>query len=446
MGGVSKWMRLCPVATGASDHPAGFRGDLSNVNLREEISANRGVAFLRMLYRFLGPALMVSVAYMDPGNYGTDLQAGSAYGYRLAWSVWLASIMAMILQYLSGKLGVASGMSLAEHVSRSISRRSGVVVYWAASEVAVAATDLAEYLGTVLALNLLFGIPLILAAFVGAVDVLFIMALSSRRFRTIEELFMVLVGTISLGFLYLALTTAPNLTEAAHYSVAPSLPNQGALLIVVGIVGATVMPHTLFVHSYFTKNKLSSLAPVDKHKILRLHLAENMLLLGLAAAVNVGILVVSAASMYPNLNPTINQSFELLAQRFGRVVAVVFAITLLASGLSSSTTGTIAGQAVMEGTLGIKVNPWLRRLVTRFINVFITMVVLLIGLNPLGVLVYSQVVLSILIPLPLYPLIYYTSKKKFMGEFVNRTHTTIIATICAVTITVFNAYLIYTLV
>jgi len=421
--------------------PLCLRGWLS-VNLRAEVGRSRSFTFLRMLYGFLGPALMVSVAYMDPGNYGTDLQAGSAYGYRLAWAVWLASIMAIVLQYLSGKLGLASGSSLPELVARSIKRRSGVVGYWFASEVAIAATDLAEYLGTVLALNLLFGIPLIIASFIGAMDVLLIMSLSSRRFRTIEELFMILVGVISLGFFYLALTTTPNFTQAVHFSVVPSLPGQGALFVVVGIVGATVMPHTLFVHSYLTKNKLGSLEPVDKRRILRLHFVENMLLLGLAATVNVAILVVSAASIYPNPNPTIQQSFQVFADRFGRAVAVVFALTLLASGLSSSTTGTIAGQAVMEGMLGVKVNPWVRRLVTRFINVFITTIVLLLGLNPLGVLVYSQVILSILIPLPLYPLLYYTARRKFMGEFVNRNYTTFAAILCAVVITAFNAYLI----
>ncbi|MEM0121331.1 MAG: Nramp family divalent metal transporter [Thermoprotei archaeon] len=412
------------------------------MNLREEVGSSRAIVFLRMFYRFLGPALMVSVAYMDPGNYGTDLQAGSAYGYRLVWAVWLASLMAMILQYLSGKLGLASGSSLPELAARSINRKSGIVGYWLASEVAIAATDLAEYLGTVLALNLLFGIPLIVASFVGAVDVLLILSLSSRRFRTIEELFMILVGVISLGFLYLAFATSPNLTEAARFSVTPNLPGNGALLVVVGIIGATVMPHSLFVHSYLTKNKLGSLEPMDKKRVLKLHLLENVLLLSLAATVNVAILVVSAASMYPNPNPTIQQSFHVFAQRFGGAVAIIFALTLLASGLSSSTTGTIAGQAVMEGTLGVKVNPWVRRLVTRFINVFVTTIVLVLGLNPLGVLVYSQVVLSVLLPLPLYPLIYYTAKRGLMGEFVNRSYTTIIAVLCAVVITALNVYLL----
>lgn len=411
------------------------------MNLRAQVS-ERGITFLKQLYGFLGPALMVSVAYMDPGNYGTDIQAGSAYGYRLVWAVWLASAMAILLQYLSGKLGVASGRSLPELVAQSVSSRVGVFAYWLGAELAVAATDLAEYLGIVFALNLLFGISLIAASFIGAFDVLLVLSLSSKRFRTIEELFMVLVGVVSLGFFYLALTTAPNLGQAAYYSITPNIPDQDALLLVVGIVGATVMPHTLFVHSHLTKNKLGRLPPIDKRRALRLHLAENLLLLGLAGTVNVAILVVSAASLYPNQNPTIAQSYQELSQRFGGAVGFVFALTLLASGLSSSTTGTIAGQAVMEGLLGSKVNPWLRRFITRFVNVFLTTLVLLLGVNPLSVLVYSQVVLSILIPLPLYPLIYYTARRRYMGEFANSKPTTAASIACAATITVFNAVLL----
>jgi manganese transport protein len=401
-------------------------------------------SFTRTLFRYLGPALMVSVAYMDPGNYGTDLQAGSAFKYELVWAVWLASGMAMVLQYLSGKLGIATGKSLPELIRLSIRSRAGITAYWLVSEVAIAATDLAEYLGTVFALNLLFGIPLLIASVFGALDVLIIMALSTRRFRLVEEFFMLFIGMIALGFLYQALATSPDLRQVATHSVTPSIPNSDAAFIVVGIVGATVMPHALFVHSWLTKNKIQT-GLTSKRRTLRLHLTENVLLLTAAAAVNVAILVVAATALYPSANPTIQYSFLRLNQKFGYLVGYVFAVTLLASGITSSTTGTIAGQAVMEGLLGRQVNVWLRRLITRFVNVVPTTVVILLGLNPLSMLVYTQVVLSILLPLPMFPLVYYTMKRSVMGEFVNRKPVSALAVVSVAIITLFNVYLLASL-
>jgi manganese transport protein len=410
---------------------------------RQERARNR--ISLRQLFVYLGPALIVSMAYMDPGNYGTDIQSGASFAYDLLWTVWLANIMAMILQYLSGKLGIATGKDLPELIRSSLKSRKLTVPYWLAAEAAAAATDLAEYLGTVIALNLLFGVPLLYAAIFGAGDVIILLALTSERFRVIEYFFMLFVSIISIGFLYQVIIIGPNLTEIVYHSVAVSISNQN-ILLVVGIIGATVMPHALFVHSTLTRNKLTTGSIEEKRRLRRLHLREVILTLTLASLVNVAILVSAAAAFYPKYSgvSTINDAYRIMVPLYGYFAAVVFAITLLASGLASSTTGTLAGMAIMDGLLGTHVNKNLRRLVTRLVNVFPTTIAILIGLNPLSLLVYSQVILSMMIPLPMIPLIVYTSRRRVMGEFVNSKIMMILGVLSAATIISLNFYLLYT--
>jgi manganese transport protein len=408
---------------------------------------------VREFIAFLGPALIVSMAYMDPGNYGTAIQSGALFENGLVWTVWLASLMAMELQYLSGKLGIATGRSLPELLRESIKSRYSRLAYWLAAEGAAAATDLAEYLGTVLALNILFGIPLLYAAMFGALDVLIILAFATRRFRVVEYLFMLFVSIISIGFLYEMFTFGPNLADIAEHTFVPTL-NNGNVPFVVGIVGATVMPHALFVHSYLTRNKLTSGAVEEKRRLRRLHLTECVLTLTVAALVNVAILVAAGKVLFPlyggvgntGINAlTVNRAADIMGALYGPLSAVVFGVTLLSSGLASSTTGTLAGQAIMEGLLGTKVNVYIRRLVTRVINVFPTVTAILLGVSPLSLLVYSQVMLSIMIPLPMVPLLYYTSKRGYMGEFVNRKATTIVAVSVAGVIIGLNGYLLLSL-
>lgn len=411
---------------------------------------------LREFAIYFGPALMVSIAYVDPGNYGTDLAAGAGFRYDLIWAVWLASGMAMLLQYLSGKVGIVTGLSLAELVKRSLGRRELVVAYWLAAEAAGAATDLAEYLGTVIALNLLFGVPLLYASIFGALDVLLIMTLMTRRFRVIEQIFLVLIGVLVIGFLYQLVAVKPSLSEIGFHSVAITNLSSDALLLVVGIIGATIMPHALFVHSWLSKNKMelagvktvdadgkTSFSPMEKLRTLKLHRTETVVILAVAGVVNVGILLV-ATPLYPNANITISQAVAELGTDFSPYVGTVFVLTLLASGISSSTLGTLAAQVVMEGLIGKRWNVWARRIVTRGINVFPTTAAVLLGLDPLRLLIYSQVILSLMIPLPMIPVVYYTSKRKFMGGFVNRHATTVVALVTVVVILAFNAYLIVT--
>ena len=399
---------------------------------------------LRNLFAYLGPALIVSMAYMDPGNYGTDIQSGASFAYDLLWAVWLANLMAMVLQYLSGKLGIATGKDLPELIRESLKYKKFTVPYWLAAEAAAAATDLAEYLGTVIALNLLFGVPLLYASVFGAADVILLLALTSERFRVIEYFFMLFVSIISIGFLYQVIIIGPNLTQIAYHSVAVTLSSQ-TILLVVGIVGATVMPHALFVHSALTRNKLTTGSIEEKRRLRRLHLREVIVTLTLAGLVNVAILVSAAAAFHLNYSgvSTISQAYQIMVPLYGYLAGAVFAITLLASGLASSTTGTLAGIAIMDGLLGTRVNKNLRRIVTRLVNVFPTTAAVLIGLNPLSLLVYSQVILSLMIPLPMIPLILYTSRRRVMGEFVNRKITTLLGILCAVAIISLNFALLY---
>jgi manganese transport protein len=397
--------------------------------------------------RFFGPALVVSVAYVDPGNFGTAIAAGSDYGYNLLWAVWLASIMAMLLQYLSGKIGIATGQSMPELVRVKLKSNRRIFAYWLSSEMFAIATDLAEFLGVALALHLLLGIPLLLAAAIASVDVIFIFLLAGSRFRRIEALVGVLVSIIAFGYVYEIFITQPNLTSIAIHSVTPIL-SPSTIPLVVGIIGATVMPHALAVHSWLTKNKLTTGDEEEKHRLLRYHIIDNVFNLSIAGVVNAAILIMAAAA-FSGIGSSVNtveDAYQTLTPLFGVLASVIFGITLLASGLSSSTTGVLAGQALMEGLLGRSVHPWLRRLVVRGINVVPTFVAIYVGFNALDLLVYSQIILSLLIPIPLIPIIYLTGNRSVMGQFVNRKTTTIIAIVFASVILIFNAYFILQLI
>jgi len=404
---------------------------------------------IRRLVLYTGPALLVSMAYMDPGNYGTDIQGGASLNYNLLWVVWLSSGMAMLLQYLSGKLGIATRLSLPEIIREKLKEKKYIIPYWLAAEAAAAATDLAEYLGTVIALNLLFGVPMIYAAVFGALDVIVILTLATQsRFYIIERLFVVFVSIIGFGYLYEIFVTKPDPLSIMFHSVVPSLANNNAVLLAVGVIGATVMPHALFVHSWLTKNKVQQKPLEERRRIRKLHLVENIILLTIAGVVNAAIMIM-AATAFHSYNPgvaSISEAYKTLVPLFGATAGIIFLLTLLSSGIASSVVGTLAGQAIMEGLIGKKVNLWLRRFITRFINVIPTTIAILLGLDPLNILVYSQVILSIMIPIPMIPLVLVTMDRKLMGEFVNKKTTTIIAVIFVGIILVFNSYLLFSII
>ncbi|HET7285570.1 MAG TPA: Nramp family divalent metal transporter, partial [Nitrososphaeraceae archaeon] len=270
---------------------------------------------LLKLLLYTGPALMVSVAYMDPGNYGTDIAGGASLNYSLLWVVWLSSAMAMLLQYLSGKIGIATGKSLPEIIRDKFKKKKIFVLpYWLAAETATAATDLAEYLGTVIALTLLFGIPMIYAAIFGALDVIIILAFTTRRFHILERMFILFVSVISFGYLYEVFITKPDPSAILYHSVVPIFANSHALLISVGIIGATVMPHALFLHSWLTKNKLKEKTIQEKRTLRKLHLTENVIVLAIAGMVNAAIMIMAAAafnSHYSNV-ASISDAYKTL--------------------------------------------------------------------------------------------------------------------------------------
>ena len=411
---------------------------MATSELHSKISHFTG--FLRKFISYSGPALIVSIAYMDPGNYGTDLQGGSAFGYSLLWVVWLSSAIAMLVQYLAGKLGIATERSMAEILREKLGRKLFIIPYWLSAEVAAAATDLAEYLGTVVALNLLFGVPMIYAAIFGAVDVIIILALTSRKFRLMEQLFLLCVSIISFGYVYEMLVAPPTIHGILSGSFSPHFANSNALFVAVGIIGATVMPHVVFLHSFLTKEKARGKTLDDRKKMRRLHLVETIFLLTIAALVNAAILLMAAVAFYPNNSQiaSIAEAYKTLVPLFGASAGVIFVITLLSSGIASSAAGTLAGQIIMEGFLGKKVNMWLRRIITRFVNVIPTTIAILLGFDPLHILVYSQFILSLLIPIAVIPVVILTMNKKLMGEFVNRKVTTIVACLFVGIILVFN--------
>ena len=407
--------------------------------------SNRSSGFWRDLWNYFGPALIVSVAYMDPGNYGTDISGGASFGYSMLWVVWLAGIMAMLLQYLSGKLGIATGYSLPELMRLYLRRPAYILSFWFAAEAATVMTDLAEFLGTVIALNLLFGIPLLYGTFLSVLDVVLVLGLTGGKVRSLEYFFMLLISTIGIGYVFEIFITGPSLVPVIVGSVIPNLASTDRVLIAVGVVGATVMPHAIFVHSALSNDKVTEPNIEKKRRVMRLHRAESVIMFTFAGLVNAAIMVMAAAAFGSRgINvATIQDAYVTLQPLFGPAAATVFGVTLLASGLSSSTTATIAGQAIMEGMLGRKMNLWIRRIVTRLINTIPTTIAILAGIEPLLILVYSQVALSLLLPLPLLPLLIFTKDKKLMGTFVNRRITTILAAIFIGTIILLNALFLY---
>lgn len=404
----------------------------------------RFVSKYRALFMFAGPALIVSMAYMDPGNYGTDIQAGASFNYGLLWVVWMANFMAMLLQYLSGKLGIATGKDLAGLVRESLDSKFDVYLNWIGAEAAAAATDLAEYLGTVIALNILFGVPLLYASIFGAADILILLALTSRRFRALEYFFMLFVSIIAFGFLYEVTVTGLNIPQMAQSFISPTF-GSSSITLIVGIIGATVMPHALYVHSTLTRDKLVEGTSEEKKRLLKLHTGESLIAFTIAGMVNAAILIVSAVTFYPKFTnvSAVDDAYRIMIPIYGPLAAIVFAVTLLCSGIASSTTGTLAGQAIMDGLLGTKVNKTVRRVITRVINVFPTTIAVLLGFDPLFLLVYSQVLLSLMIALPMIPLLTFTAKKDLMGQFVNKRLTTYLAVLTGAVIVALNTYLIY---
>jgi manganese transport protein len=404
-----------------------------------------GANWFRKALAFAGPGYLVAVGYMDPGNWATDIGGGSKFGYTLLSVIVLSNFMAMILQALSAKLGIATGRDLAQACREHYSRRTSFIL-WVFCEIAIAACDLAEVLGSAVALKLLFGLPLLAGVLITALDVLIVLALQGRGFRLIEAFVVTLIASIAACFAYEIFFAQPLWREAAQGLIprADILRNKEMLYIAIGILGATVMPHNLYLHSSIVQTRAFGASVRDRREALHFAVFDSTLALGFALFVNAAILILGAAAFHTrglHNVAEIADAYKLLSPVLGASLAsTLFACALLASGQNSTLTGTLAGQIVMEGFLDIRLKPWVRRLITRAIA--IVPAVLVIGFAGEGkvtsLLIFSQVVLSFQLPFAVIPLIQFTGDRAKMGQLVNSRITSIIGWIVAVVILFLN--------
>ncbi|HEY2615240.1 MAG TPA: Nramp family divalent metal transporter [Chthoniobacterales bacterium] len=405
--------------------------------------------FWRKLFAFAGPGFLVAVGYMDPGNWATDLAGGSKYNYALLSVIMVANLMAILLQALSLKLGIVTGRDLAQacrdHYSRPVS-----FFLWLICELAIAACDLAEIIGSAIALNLLFGLPLLLGVCITGLDVLIVLFLQNKGFRYIEAIVIALIIVIGGCFAWELIVSQPDLLGIAKGFLPSSqiVTDPGMLYIAIGILGATVMPHNLYLHSSIVQTRRYELNAAGKREAIKFATIDSTVALMFALFINAAILIVSAATFYiraRNDVAEIQEAYKLLSPLLGVTGASsLFALALLASGQNSTLTGTLAGQIVMEGFLDIRIRPWLRRLITRAIAIIPAIVVTVISgeKGTTNLLVLSQVILSLQLSFAVFPLVMFTSDKLKMGEFVNGLRTKCLAWLIAIVIASLNAWLL----
>ena len=404
--------------------------------LEQVLARGRARATLTML----GPAFVASIAYVDPGNFATNVQGGAQFGYLLLWVVLAANAMAMLIQYLSAKLGIVTDRNLPE-LCRARYPRPVAWGLWVQAELMAMSTDIAEFLGAAIGLNLLFGVPLLVAGVMTGIIAFAILELQRHGFRRFELAITALLGIILLGFLYETLRIGPSASESLQ-GLLPHLQGTDSLYLAVGIIGATVMPHVIYLHSALTQGRIPCRTDAERGRVLRFERTDVIVALGLAGLVNMAMLAVAAKLFHSTGHldiTTIEQAHAGFANLVGGTAALAFAAALLASGASSSSVGTYAGQVVMAGFVNLRVPLLARRLVT----MIPALVILALGVNPTNALVLSQVVLSFGIPFALIPLVHLTSQRTVMGTHVNRRATTAIATTIATLISVLNVFLLY---
>ncbi len=382
--------------------------------IRDVLDGRRGG--LSAIIPMTGPAVIASIAYMDPGNFATNIQAGARYGYSLLWVVLMANIVAMLFQALSAKLGIVTGRNLAE-MCRDQFPRPLVLAMWIVSEIAAMATDLAEFLGAAIGLSLLFGLPLMWGMAVTAIVTYGILTFGGRGFRRIELIIGAFVAVIGLCYVVQLFIAPINWGGAAFHLAVPQLPDAGAVTIAVAVIGATVMPHAIFLHSGLTQARAVARDNADKRKLLRYSNREVVGALSLAGLVNLAMVMMASAAFHAGHSDVaeIETAYHTLTPVLGAGAATIFLISLLASGVSSSAVGTLAGQMIMQGFVGFRIPIWLRRLVT----MAPAFVVVGLGVDATYALVLSQVVLSIALPAPMIALLVFTRRADIMGEFVN---------------------------
>jgi len=417
---------------------------LSEVHSSVAVPESRG--FLRRLFAFAGPAYLVSVGYMDPGNWATDIAAGSRYGYALIWVLLMSNLMAVLLQSLSARLGLVSGRDLAQ-ACRDQYPPAVNTVLWVLCEVAIAACDLAEVLGSAIGLQLLFGLPLMYGVLITALDTFLILFLHQAGIRKMEAFILVMVSTIGVCFLIEIVISRPDLPGIAR-GFLPSLPDRDALYYAIGILGATVMPHNLYLHSALVQSRKVVKTANGIHQSLKYNTIDSVVALNIAFFINAAILVMAAAVFFRSGHTeiaSIQDAHALLAPLVGSGLApILFAVALICAGQSSTITGTLAGQIVMEGFVNIRLRPWLRRLVTRALAIIPAVITIAVaGEEASGnLLVFSQVLLSMQLSFAVIPLIHMVSDRKRMGAFAIRPGTKALAWACASVIAFLNVKLV----
>jgi len=431
----------------------GWRGEPEAKSLREvhgSILVPQQAGFWRKLLAFAGPGYLVAVGYMDPGNWATDLAGGARYGYTLLSVILISNLMAILLQALAVRLGIASGRDLAQACRDSYSRPTTITL-WVLCEIAIAACDLAEVIGAAIALNLLFGIPLLWGVILTALDVLIVLFLQNKGFRYVEALVVGLIVAIAASFAIEIWWAAPNMRDVATGFIPRTviLTDPAMLYIAIGILGATVMPHNLYLHSSIVQTRRYADTLASKTEAIRFATIDSSVALMSALFINAAILIVSAAVFHGTqyeFVADIGDAYKLLSPLLGTTAAgVLFAVALLCSGQNATLTGTLAGQIVMEGFVNIRLRPWLRRLITRLIAIIPAIIVVgLYGERGTGaLLVLSQVVLSLQLSFAVFPLVRFTSDRHKMGPLVAPRWMQILAWTVAVIIAALNIYLLY---
>ncbi len=433
-------MPIRTATTDAGTPDAGSPGSLTGrtvVAARAVLDGARAGLAGRLV--FAGPALVASIAYIDPGNFATNIQAGAKYGYELLWVVLAANLIAMLFQALSAKLGIVTGQNLAE-LCRAQFPRPVVLAMWVVSEIAAMATDLAEFLGGAIGFALLLNMPLLGGMAITAVATYGLLMLEGRGFRPIELVIGGMVVLIGLCYLVELLIAPVDWSAAATHTVTPRLADAGALLLAVGIVGATVMPHAVYLHSGLTQARMPVRDDGDRRLLLRFSNQEVVVALAFAGLVNMAMVIMAASAFHAGHSDVaeIETAYHTLTPLLGGAAAGVFLLSLILSGVSSATVGTMAGQMIMQGFVGFTIPLWLRRLVT----IVPSFIVVAAGVNATNALVLSQVVLSIALPLPMITLLIFTGRRAVMGAYANARITQVAGVVGAVVVLLLNAFLI----
>jgi manganese transport protein len=415
--------------------------DRTRTSGEEVLSGTGGRGRLRRLLPFLGPAFIASIAYMDPGNFATNIAGGAQFGFMLLWVILASNLIAMLIQTLSAKLGIASGKNLAEHCREQF-RKPVVFSMWILAEIVAMATDLAEFLGAALGFYILLGVPLWIAALLTAAATFLILSLERFGFRPLEMVISGFVGVIAVSYLVETILDKPPLGQVLFHMVVPQLKGPESVLLAVGILGATVMPHAIYLHSALMQNRIVVREPLKMKRLMRFEIADVSIAMGIAGLINMAMLVMAAATFFTkgitSMGSLVDAS-KTLEPLLGRAASWVFGVSLLASGLSSSTVGTMAGQVIMHGFVQRRIPAWIRRLATMVPS----LVVIMIGLDPSRTLIFSQVVLSFGLPFAIIPLVMFTRRRDLMGVLVNKPLTTFLAVCAAALIVGLNLYLLY---